>query len=48
MLMDCVVEAHEEHEAFQAMWKPIAMFKSDVAPLYPNGLLDLLEKMDKS
>jgi 8-oxo-dGTP pyrophosphatase MutT (NUDIX family) len=29
---------------FMAVWKPIAMFRDGEAPLYPEGILELLEK----
>ncbi len=36
---------HEDNGApFKALWKPIAEFEDGRAPLYPNGLLELLQE----
>lgn len=32
---------------FTAMWKPLSFFREGRAPLYPDGLLELLEKCDE-
>jgi hypothetical protein len=29
--------------SFKVVWKPLSFFRSQVAPLYPDGLLELLE-----
>jgi 8-oxo-dGTP pyrophosphatase MutT (NUDIX family) len=35
---------HEESGApFTVVWKPLAMFRAGEAPLYPTGLLELLD-----
>jgi ADP-ribose pyrophosphatase YjhB (NUDIX family) len=44
-ILDYTVIGQEGSEAFQAMWKPLSMFRNGDAPLYPNGLLDLLDRM---
>jgi hypothetical protein len=36
------VELHKG-EPIKASWKPVAFFRRGEAPLYPEGLLDLLE-----
>jgi len=37
--------AHEDNGAsFKVVWKPLRFFQSRAAPLYPDGLLDLLER----
>lgn len=38
------VKCRENGEEFLAKWKPIADFKAGKAILYPEGLLDFLEK----
>jgi ADP-ribose pyrophosphatase YjhB (NUDIX family) len=38
------VKCRENGEEFLAKWKTIADFKAGKAPLYPDGLLDFLEK----
>jgi 8-oxo-dGTP pyrophosphatase MutT (NUDIX family) len=36
--------AHEDNGAsFKVIWKPVSFFQSGAAPLYPNGLLQLLQ-----
>ena len=39
------VRCPENGGEFIAMWKPIADFKTGKAPLYPAGLLELLDKV---
>ena len=38
------VRCRDDGEEFVAMWKSIAEFRAGKAPLYPEGLLDLLDK----
>jgi len=38
------VRCRENGGEFVAVWKPIAEFRDGKAPLYPEGLLDLLDK----
>ena len=38
------VRCRENGGEFVAVWKPIAEFRAGKAPLYPEGLLDLLDK----
>jgi 8-oxo-dGTP pyrophosphatase MutT (NUDIX family) len=38
------VRCRDDGEEFVATWKPIAGFRAGEAPLYPEGLLDLLDK----
>lgn len=41
---DYSVVAEENGEIlYTAMWKPLTFFEEETAPLYPNGLLDLLK-----
>lgn len=40
---DYEVVGIEDHETFNAMWKPLRMFSDKEAPLYPDGLLELIE-----
>jgi ADP-ribose pyrophosphatase YjhB (NUDIX family) len=41
--------AHEETgETFRVVWKPLSFFQSRAAPLYPNGLLELLAHHGRS
>ena len=40
-----VVGQDDAEILFKAMWKPLAFFKEDHAPLYPDGLLELLENI---
>ena len=36
--------AHEDNGAsFKVIWKPLSFFQSGAAPLYPDGLLELLQ-----
>lgn len=41
---DYIIEGWEGESPFKALWKPIAMFRSGESPLYPNGLIALLDK----
>lgn len=41
--LDYTVTGQEGKQKFQTMWKPLSMFRNGDAPLYPNGLLDLLD-----
>jgi 8-oxo-dGTP pyrophosphatase MutT (NUDIX family) len=41
-----VVEGHEGDLIFQVMWKELAYFRAGEAPLYPDGLLELLDGDD--
>lgn len=43
--IDYVVVGKEGKKSFNAMWKPLTLFRENTAPLYPNGLLDLLDKL---
>lgn len=38
------VIGQEGKESFRALWKPLGMFRNGEAPLYPNGLLALLDR----
>ena len=38
------VRCRDNGGEFVAVWKPIAQFQAGKAPLYPEGLLDLLNK----
>ena len=38
------VRCRDNGGEFVAMWKPITEFRAGKAPLYPEGLLDLLDK----
>jgi ADP-ribose pyrophosphatase YjhB (NUDIX family) len=38
------VRCRDNGGEFVAVWKPIAQFQAGKAPLYPEGLLDLLDK----
>lgn len=42
------IEGHDERPggeiAIKAVWKPIEYFRKGEAPLYPNGLIELLTK----
>ena len=43
------LEGHEDDDelgAFRAVWKPLNFFREGHAPLYPDGLLELLEAQD--
>ncbi|MEM9955708.1 MAG: NUDIX domain-containing protein [Chloroflexota bacterium] len=42
------VVGQEGKKEFNALWKPLAMFRAGDAPLYPNGLLALLDTELKS
>ena len=39
------VRCKDNGSEFIAMWKPIAEFRTTKAPLYPAGLLELLDKL---
>ncbi|WP_227373715.1 hypothetical protein [Haladaptatus halobius] len=39
-VLECYEEAVDEH--FEAFWKPIADFRGEAGPLYPEGILELL------
>ncbi len=39
-----LVECQEGDLTFQAMWKELAYFRAGKAPLYPAGLLELLDR----
>ena len=40
--------AHEDNGAmFRVVWKPLSFFQSRAAPLYPDGLLELLEECSR-
>jgi ADP-ribose pyrophosphatase YjhB (NUDIX family) len=38
------IKLQDNGDWFLAMWKPVDYFRAGKAPLYPSGLLDLLEK----
>ena len=38
------VRCKENGEEFMAVWKPMRTFRAGEAPLYPEGLLELLDK----
>ena len=42
------VRCRDDDGEFVAVWKPIGDFRAGKAPLYPEGLLDVLDKMKKS
>lgn len=42
------VSALEGSEPFRAMWKPLSMFRAGAAPLYPEGLLELLDESSRA
>ncbi|MBT3711843.1 MAG: NUDIX domain-containing protein [Anaerolineae bacterium] len=39
-----IIGQEDNGESFEAKWVPIADFHAEKFPLYPNGLLELLEK----
>ncbi len=39
-----IIGYEDDGSAFLAMWKPLEFFQSGQAPLYPDGLLELLLK----
>ena len=43
--LDYRVVGTEEHETFNAMWKPLQMFRDGEAPLYPDNLLQMIENL---
>ena len=41
---DSVVGYEDNGKPFRAMWKPLEQFRTSQSPLYPEGLLQLLEE----
>lgn len=41
---DIIVGQEDNGDAFKALWMPIANFEMGRFPLYPNGLLELLQE----
>jgi len=43
------LEGHEDDDesgTFRAVWKPLSFFRQGHAPLYPDGLLGLLDRLE--
>lgn len=40
------LEGREGDDPFTAVWKPLSSFPNEQAPLYPDGLLELLTRRD--
>ncbi|MFN8372290.1 MAG: NUDIX domain-containing protein [Anaerolineae bacterium] len=43
------MEGHEDDDelgAFRAVWRPLSFFREGHAPLYPDGLLELLDGLE--
>jgi len=43
---ECVSAQEDNDSPFRALWKPLAVFRNRQAPLYPDELLELLERAE--
>jgi 8-oxo-dGTP pyrophosphatase MutT (NUDIX family) len=44
MYSRALIVGQEAGERIEAMWKPLALFREGRAPLYPDGLLELVDQ----